>query len=387
MSAVSRPLSAPQRARRSLRRILAIASKERMHIFRDLATLYFTLLMPLILLALFGYAVSFDLDRIKTVVVDQDRSDESRELTSHLFSGPTFLRVGELERPEDVEPLFRQGRASIAVVIPRGYARSVGQGDLAHVQILVDAADNTTAATVLSYSGRFALATNRSIQRETLGATSEVIEARVRALYNPSMRSILFLLPGLIALIQSMMGVLLTSLTVAREWERGSMEQLFSTPVQRIEIVLGKLIPYFIVAILQLLLILVASTTLFRVPIRGSLLLLSGLSLLFLLATLGQGLLISVITKNQMLATLGAAMTSMLPSMLLSGFIMPIENMPPLLQYITRVIPARYYVSGLRGILLRGVDFATISGDALALALFSLFMLVMCNARFSRSIA
>jgi ABC-2 type transport system permease protein len=184
-----------------------------------------------------------------------------------------------------------------------------------------------------------------------------------------------------------MMGVLLTSLTVAREWERGSMEQLFSTPVRRIEIVLGKLLPYFLVGIVQLMLTVAVSMLVFNVPIRGSVLLLSGISLLFLFATLGQGLLISVITKNQMLATLAAAMSSMLPSMLLSGFVMPIDNMPIVLQYFTRVIPARYYVSALRAIMLRGADSSVIAGDALALVLFGLFTLGACNAKFSRTVA
>ena len=188
-------------------------------------------------------------------------------------------------------------------------------------------------------------------------------------------------------MIQSMMAVLLTALTVAREWERGSMEQLFSTPVSRLQIVLGKLLPYFAVALAQLALVLGAATWLFDVPLRGSLLGFVGVSCLFLLAMLGQGLLISVVTKNQQVATQVGAVSSMLPAMLLSGFILPIDNMPIPLQYFTRVIPARYFVHASRALLLRGAGLDVVSGDALALAIFSTVMILLCVARFKRRIA
>ncbi len=371
----------------SLRRIGAMARKEWMHIGRDPATLYFALAMPLILLVLFGYALSFDLDRIRTVIVDRDHTLESRELVHHLFSGTTFELVGEVEHEDDVEAMFRRREAAVAMVIPKGFAKSLGRGEMGRVQILLDAADNLSAGTALSYMGRFVEATNRVLAEELTGASPERIEARIRALYNPELRSTVFLVPGLIAFIQSMMGVLLTALTVAREWERGSMEQLFATPVGRFEIIVGKLLPYFGVGLLQLLLVLTVGTWLFDVPIRGSLLLLFGISSIFLAACLGQGLLISVVTRNQMVATQIAAVTSMLPAALLSGLVIPIENMPRVLQIFTEILPARHFVALLRGILLRDASPLSTVRDVTPLALFALVMLAASTKAFRKVVA
>lgn len=371
----------------ALRRTLAIAHKEVMHILRDVGTLYFAVGMPLIMLVLFGYAISFDVDHIPVVVVDQDGSAESREVVARLFSGRSFERVATRDTAEEIEPLLRRREASVGVVVPRGYAKALARGETAVVQVLVDAADNATTSTVLSSASRFTVVVNRGFAREALGVTPDAIEARVRALYNPSSRSVLFLVPGLVAVIQSMMSVLLTALTVAREWERGSMEQLFATPVRRLEIVLGKLLPYFGVAMIQMMLVLAAGTWLFDVPIRGSVALLFALSSLFLVAGLGQGLMISVITKNQMVATQIAAVSSMLPAVLLSGFILPIENMPRPLQILSNVLPARHFMHAVRGIMLRDVGAGDLVRDAVALALFAVAVIAVSTARFRRKIA
>ena len=255
------------------------------------------------------------------------------------------------------------------------------------MQVLVDAADNVTAGSVLSYSARFAARTNQGLAAEVAGRSPEPIAAQVRALFNPGMRSAVFLVPGLVALIQAIMAVMLTALTVAREWERGSMEQLFSTPVGRLEITVGKLLPYFVVAFGQLLLILAAATWLFDVPIRGSLPALFGLSSLFLYAALSQGLLISVVTRNQQVATQAAAVSSMLPSMLLSGFALPIDNMPRVLQILTNIVPARHYVHAIRAVMLRDVEPSALWGDALALFAIGTLLLGLATARFSRRLA
>lgn len=385
-SPISRPPPAV-RFRRSLARTLALARKEVMHIARDAATIAFALVMPLLLLVIFGFAVSFDVDRIRVVVVDQDGSAASRALAQHLFSGQTFLRAGSAARPEDVEPLFRARRASVGLVIPRDFGATLDRGEAASVQLLVDAADNMTAGSVMSYAARFIAAENQRHAARVVGTTTAAVEARVRALFNPGMRSAIFLVPGLVALIQAIMAVLLTSLTVAREWERGSMEQLFATPVGRLEIVVGKLLPYFVVALGQLLLVLVGATWLFDVPVRGSLLTLFALSSLFLYAALAQGLLVSVIAKNQQVATQAAAVSSMLPAMLLSGFALPIDNMPRVLQVATNIVPARHYVHAIRAILLRGVEPGALVGDALALFAIGTFLLAVATRKFPRRIA
>jgi ABC-2 type transport system permease protein len=386
---MSAPVRLPSRsrARRLLHRTLALSRKEWTHISRDAATIGFAVVMPLILLVVFGFAVSFDVDNIQTVVADSDHTAASRELVHRLFSGRTFHRVADVTSAGEVEPLFRRRVASVGIVIPLDFEKHLQRGEPASVQLLLDAADNVTTGSVLSYSARFIARVNEDRTAEVAGRTTPVIDARVRALFNPAMRSAIFLVPGLVALIQAIMAVLLTSLTVAREWERGSMEQLFSTPVGRLEIILGKLAPYFVVALLQLLLILVAATWVFDVPLRGSVPALFMVSALFVYAALAQGLLVSVLTRNQQLATQFAALTSMIPSMLLSGFAIPIDNMPLVLQWFTNIVPARHYVHAIRGIMLRDVEPAALTGDALKLLAIGTVLLAIATRRFPRRIA
>jgi ABC-2 type transport system permease protein len=370
-----------------VRRARAITRKEWMHIGRDATTLYFAIGMPLVLLILFGFAVSFDIDHITTVVVDDDRSAESRALVAHLDAGPTFDVIGEVGSAEAAEAAFRQGRAHLAIVIPAGYGRDLARGDEVRVQLLVDAADNSAAQSILGYAGRFA-AHHTAVRIEArTGRAPPIVEARIRALYNPGARSVVFLVPGLIAIIQAMMAALLTALAVAREWERGSMEQLFATPVGRLEIVIGKLLPYFVIGVAQLLIVLAAGLWLFDVPMRGSPWSLAALSAVFLVATLAQGLLISVVARNQMVATQMAAMSSMLPSMMLSGFVLPIDNMPAVLQWITNAIPARHFVHGLRAVLLRDAPFEQIAPDLVKMAIFAGVVIALCVVKFGRKVA
>jgi ABC-2 type transport system permease protein len=372
---------------RAVGRTRAIHRKEWMHIGRDPTTLGFAIGMPLMMLILFGYAVSFDIDHITTVIIDDDRSAASRELVAHLDAGPTFDVVATVATPDDAEAEFRRGRAHLALVIPRGYGRDLARGDDARVQLLVDAADNSAAQSILGYSARLGAHVNGARVRSLVGRSPPAIEARIRTLYNPSSRSAVFLVPGLIVVIQAMMAVLLTALAVAREWERGSMEQLFATPVGRLEIVIGKLVPYFVIGVIQLLLVLAAGLWLFDVPLRGSLLVLSALSVTFLIAMLAQGLLISVVARNQMTATQMAGMSSMLPAMLLSGFVMPIDNMPRALQWITQVLPARHFVHGLRAVMLRDAPFSVVAGDVAKMAAFAAVLIALCVVKFGRKVA
>jgi len=274
--------------------------------------------------------------------------------------------------------------------VPVGFAERLGRGD-ASAQLLIDGSDPSGAQTALSRADALLRSgAARLGQGATLAApaaTAPPISARVWTRFNPSNLSAWFLVPGLVALILSMVTVMLTSLTIAREWERGSMEQLFATPVGRLEIILGKLLPYLGIGILQLLLVLFASRYVFRVPVQGSLLLLAGLSLLFLVGMLGQGLLLSITTKSQMLATQAGIMTTMLPSMLLSGFMYPIENMPRTLQLLSALIPARYFIEGLRGIMLKGNGWSELWPQALCLLGFAGLMLGASAAAFVRRLA
>ncbi|HEY3355134.1 MAG TPA: ABC transporter permease [Polyangia bacterium] len=369
---------------KALGRTLALARKEVIHILRDVRVIYMALGLPVVLLVLFGYAVSFDLDRLPLAVVDQDRSPASRRLVDALTASASFRVGARLDDPGQVEPRLRRGDFKAALVVPRDFGRTLARGQVAEAQLLLDGTDGTTTSIVLGYAAAISQAeTQRLLAAQGL-VPRAAIDGRVRLRFNPEMRSARFIVPGLIALILSIMAVLLTALTVAREWERGSMEQLFATPVRRVEVIVGKLLPYLGIGMVQVLLVVTLGTWLFAVPVVGSLWLLFGAALLFLAGMLGQGLLISVITKNQQVATQIGVLTSMLPTILLSGFLFPVANMPFALQMIAVAIPSRYFIVVLRGVLLKGNGLAVLWPQLLALAAFAFVMLAASTARFRR---
>lgn len=371
---------------RSLGRVMALADKEVRHVLRDPRTLYLALVMPVLLLLLFGFGVSFDLQHVPVAFLDYDRSEASRTLRQRLLADDLFDDAGDLVDGARAERALVRGEVQLVVVIERGLSRALARGTAPQVALWVDGSDNASAVQARSRA-ELALRmlgttlTARSVPRAPL------IEARPFTRYNPEGRSAVFLVPGLTAYVLAIVAVLLTALTVAREWERGSMLQLFATPVGRLEIVLGKLLPYLVLGALAVLLVLAVGGYAFDVPFRGSALALLVVSLLFLVCMLGQGLVISIITRNQMVATQAATMSSMLPSMLLSGFVFPIENMPLPLQLLSRAVPASYYVSSLRAVLLRGSTLPELAPQALALSIFAALMVVIATLRFQRTVA
>lgn len=370
----------------TLTRILALADKEVRHVLRDVRTLYLALAMPVVMLLLFGFGVSFDLQHVPLLTVDLDQTTASRALKRRLLSDDQFDDAGDLPSAEDAERALVSGKAMAALVIERGFSRDLARGGVAQVQLLLDGSDNSTAVQArnkLEVSLR-ALALSNPDRPRVL---NPVVEVRTFTRFNPEGKSAVFLVPGIAAYVLAIVAVLLTALTVAREWERGSMAQLFATPVGRFEIIFGKLLPYLVLGLVAVLMVIAVGGVVFDVPFRGSAPTLCLLSLLFLGGMLGQGLLISVLTRNQMVATQVATMSSMLPSMLLSGFVFPIDNMPVPLQVLSRVVPARYFVAGLRGVLLRGNGLADLWSEALLLALFGAVMLTLSTLRFRRTIA
>lgn len=372
-------------------RVGALASKETLHIRRDPLTLYIGLVLPLIMLLLFGFGIRFDIDHIPLAITDQDDTPQSRALIDLFSAGHEFERVGALDDPDQSAEAFGAGQAAVALTIPDGYATTLLRGGNAVVGLQIDAADASSAQQALARADAMAqLATARAVSDAGLlpaGNSALPLSARTWTRYNPAGTSALYLVPGVTAYVLALVAVLLTSLAVAREWERGSMEQLFATPVGRLEIVVGKLLPYLGMGTVQVLLVLCAGAWVFGVPTRGSLGVLALASLLFMLGMLGQGLLISVITRNQMVATQMSTMTSMLPSMLLSGFMFPIANMPWLLRVVSHIVPARYYIAILRGVLLKGNGFADLWGDLAMLAAFAAVMIGVSTARFQRKLA
>jgi len=375
-----------RRRNHTVMRILAMAEKEVVHILRDRQFLIFALGMPVVLILLFGYAVSFDIERVPLVVVDQDHTEDSRRLVDRFTASDTFRVVARRQDPAEVETLFRSYSAKAALVIPHGFSRKLARGEEAKAQLLLDGADNTTASIALGYATAVSLAASRAELNQLLGDVALPLEIRTRTFFNPRLKSAVFLVPGLMVVILVMIAVMLTALTVAREYERGSMEQLFATPIGRLEVILGKLTPYFFIGLVQVLLVLTLGVTLFDVPVRGSLLLLFAVSSVFILAMLMQGLLISVVTRNQMVASMVSLITTFLPALLLSGFVFPVENMPSVLRWIATAMPPMYYVRALRAILLRGNGLDVVAPDLAVLALFFLVLLVLSTVKFKRSL-
>jgi len=374
----------PMRLRRFARRTLAVSGKEVVHVARDPSTLYIALGMPVVLLLIFGYGISFDLDRSPLAIVDDDRTPTSRDLVEALTSSGEFRVASRPEDADDVDHVFRAGDASAAVVIPPQFADDLAAGRLAPLQLLVDGSDGAKAGGVI---GTLSALLRRWAMGLSGTPVTPPIEARVELLYNPGLRSAIFFVPGLVAYILALAGVLLTALTIAREEEQGNLEQLFATPIGRLEVVLGKLGPYVMLGVVQALLVLAVGAVAFDVPMMGSPITLAVGTLLFLVGVLSQGLFISVIAHSQQVATQIGALSSLLPAILLSGFLFPVERMPLPLQVIASIFPARYYVSILRGVLLKGNGFDILWPHMLAMAAFSVVVLTAATRRFRRRVA
>lgn len=375
-----------ERLRRSFVRVLAMAAKETIHVRRDPRTLALGLGMPVVLLFLFGYGVSTDLEHLPIAVADQDQSSASRELVRHVGASGE-IDVVSLSSPETAEDFFRKSYTVGTLVIPRDYATDLAKGKRKDVQLLLDGSDAVVANQVIAKLDGILQAETLRLAGPEASRLKPPLEARLWTLYNPDGRSALFMVPGIMALLLAITAVMLTALAVAGEWERGSMEQLFATPVGRFEIILGKLLPYLVLGFLALLLVLAFGMVAFDLPVRGSLLNVFLLGLVFLAGMLGQGLLISVVTKNQLVATQAGALSALLPSVILSGMIFPIENMPLPLQALSYVIPARYLIHGLRGVLLKGNGLAVVWPDLFAMMVFTTAILALATARFKRRLA
>jgi len=374
------------RLRRSLVRIGAMAAKEAIHVRRDPRTLGLALVMPVAMLFLFGYGVSMDLEHLPVSFADLDRSDASRALARAL-DAPGELDVVARQGAQEAEALFRGGLAVGAVVVPEGYSKDLAAGRRTPVQLLVDGADALVANQLVAKVQATVRAETVRLAGPDAARLAPPIQVKVWTLYNPEARSAVFMVPGLSAWLLAITAVMLTALAIAGEWERGSMEQLFATPVGRFEIVAGKLLPYLVLGLLTYQLVLAFGMVAFELPVRGSLVLVALLGLVFLAGMLGQGLLVSVLTRNQLVATQAGALSAMLPSILLSGMIFPVENMPRVLQAVAAIVPAKYLVHGLRGVLLKGNGLAEIWPDLLGMALFAAAVLAIATARFRRRIA
>jgi ABC-2 type transport system permease protein len=362
---------------------MALARKEALQLRRDSRSLALAFLLPVFLIVFFGYAISFDVRNLELAVLDQDRSSASRALVSAFESSGYFTIVERLERYGDVEPLLERGGARLVLAVPPDFSARLGGGRTASLQMLLDGGDANTATIAQNYAevivNRFAL--SRGPTR------AAAVDVRTRVWFNETLESRNMIVPGLVAVIMSIIAAMLTALTIAREWERGTMEQLVATPVRRSEVIVGKLIPYAAIGALDVAIAAVAGIVLFDVPFRGSVALLAALTLLFLFGALGLGVFISAAVKSQVLATQAAIMATYLPALLLSGFIFSISAMPLVLRVLTHVVPARYYVTVTKGIFLKGVGMSVLWPDALAMLLFASVGLGLAYRAFHKEIA
>lgn len=366
-----------------IRRTLAIAVKELLHLRRDLRVALTLIGMPMLLILIYGYALSFDVEHVRLAVVDRDGTRPSREVARAFLESGYFDLVAALHDVRALDRLLDSGRVQAALVIPAGYAAELDAGRPATLQLVLDGSDAQTANTVLAYA-RQIVASLSPLTRVSSGA-GPVVSAPL-IWYNPDLTSAKFLVPGLVAFILMVTSVIATALAVVREKERGTMESLRATPLQALELLVGKTLPYLLLASVAAAGSLALAWALFDVPVRGSLLWLAVVTVLYLAGSLGWGVLISTLVETQQVAFQAGLLTSMLPTMLLSGFVFPISSMPVALQWVTRIVPARYYLVALRDIVLKGAGPEIWWDQAVALVIYGVVVLGLATARTIRSL-
>lgn len=367
-------------------RLLAMARKEAIQLRRDKRSMVLAFVLPVLLLLFFGYAITWDVRDIPLAVLDEDRGQRSRELIDAL-EGSTYFSVAEyMTSRQGIDRRLATGGVSGVLIIPPDFTQNLASGRRAPVQLLLDGSDANTATIALNYAD--AILARYSQQALLRGQQVTLpINVAARVWYNPTLASRHMIVPGLIAVIMSIIAAMLTSLTIAREWERGTMEQLAATPVGRLEVVFGKLIPYLVIGIFDVAVTVLAGIIIFGVPLRGSVLLLAIMTLLFLMGALGLGIFISAVLKSQVLATQVALVATYLPALLLSGFLFDINAMPALLQVITLVVPARYFVTVTRGILLKGVGVEVLWVQGVSMVIFATVGLSLATLSFRKRIS
>jgi len=373
------------------RRVRAVARKEFLHIIRDPRSLGMAIAIPMLMLILFGYALTVDVDNVPTVVWDQSGTQASRELLSRFDGSPYFSIVGYERDDEALQRAIDTRRALVALTIPSEFAQDVQAGRRAAVQMVVDGSDSNTATIAIGYAEAICRTYAQEVAIDSLRRLGgpdirTPLEVRPRVWFNADMQSRNYIIPGLIAVIMMVIAALLTSLTVAREWERGTMEQLVSTPVKGAELILGKLIPYFAIGMFDVLLAVLMGQFLFQVPLRGNVALLFGMAAVFMAGALSMGMVISIATKSQLLASQVAMTATFLPAFLLSGFMVPIVNMPPPIRAVTYLVPARYFVALLHAIYLKGVGLEIVAFEAVLLTVFGAVMVLVAYVKFQKKL-
>ena len=368
-----------------------IARKELLQLRRDRLTMAMMLILPVMQLLLFGYAINTDVRHIPTVVYDQDRSAASRDLVQSLWSTGFYDLVGEANDYDEIEHALRAGRARVALVIPTRFSSDLTRGQPTQVQLIVDGSDPQTVASATNTAASLVAARSsqlmvRRLAGQGAGAPLAPIQLEPNTWVNPYLRTAIYIVPGLVGVILTMTMVMLTAMAIARERERGTLEQLIVSPVKNIELVLGKIAPYIVIGYVQMTLILLAGRVVFDVPLVGSLAMLYALAFVFIAANLALGLFFSTLAKTQQQA-MQMSFFFMLPNILLSGFMFPFEAMPVPAQWLSQALPLTHFLRIVRGITLRGAKFGDLTTDLGAMAIILAVLVTVASLRFSKKLA
>jgi ABC-2 type transport system permease protein len=374
-----------------LRRVKALTKKEFIQIIRDPRSLSMAILIPILLLILFGYALTLDVDNVRLAIWDRDKSQVSFDFIRKFGSSRYFKIIGYYDNYDELSSLIDKNTALMVIVIPANFSKLIRSNKPAPVQLLIDGSDSSTATIALGYANSIVSRYNIQFVTKAFSKTNiempTPIDLRSRVWFNEELKGKNYIVPGLIAIIIMVIAALLTSLTIAREWERGTMEQLISTPIKTNELIIGKFFPYFVIGLLDLTIAVGMGQFMFHVPFRGNLILLFATSGLFLSGALMLGMFISSFARNQLMASQMAMLATFLPGLLLSGFAYAISNMPKVIQVITHVVPARYFITILRGIYLKGVGIKVLCSDVLLLLLFTSVMVTLASVKFKKKVA
>jgi len=366
-------------------RLAGVIRKEVRQFRRDARSLVLAFVLPIVLLVFFGYAITWDVNHIRMAVVDQDHGRSARTLVDAFRAARRFDIVAHPARTAEIGPLLDRSAVQIALVIPPDFSQDLGAGRTARLQAIVDGSDANTATIAIGYLQALLQQYGATILLQTRRVTLPV-EARTRVWFNEELSSSNMIVPGLVVLIMMIIAGLITSLTIAREWERGTMEQLAATPVTGLEIVIGKLVPFLVIGMVDVAATSLVGVLLFHVPFRGNALFLAVPTFLFLVGTLGLGLAISAVSRTQLLATQIGMLATFLPGLLLSGFMYPIDNMPAPLRVLTLFVPARYFLVVVRGVFLKGVGPDVLWPDVLLMLVYAVALLALALRAFRKEI-
>ncbi len=363
-----------------MKQFLTFVQKECYHIFRDRWTMIILLVLPIMMIILFGFGINTEIKNTKFAVYDPSKDMISQQIINKLNTSEYFIFTGYLESPGEIESEFLQGQAGLIVVFSENFSQNWHHTGDAQIQLITDGTDPNTASTLTSYATNIIM----SYQQETMQDIQipYIITPQVKLLYNPSMKGAYNTVPGVIGLILMLICAMMTSVSIAREKEFGTMEVLLVSPMKPVLIILSKIVPYFLLSIVNLTTVLLLSHFVLQVPVNGSLLLLVLFSLLFITVSLALGLLISTVAQSQMVALLVSAMVLIMPTMMLSGLMFPIENMPAILQYFSHIIPAKWYIIGLRDIMIKGLGLTSVLKEIVILSVMGILLVTISLKRF-----